>query len=206
MIKKAIIMKTRSKISIVTTLVTIFFYGCGGSSSSNTTNDAGNITPSTVDDNKDENNSSDLTDNTNHSLTYQNGNGILIESLKNGKKLIWVNSRTNICKISRPENRDSDLYSDAKDHCQMLSTQNYANISSWRLPTVEEATHLMSNVDRDKIIYPDDNPHCAHMSTATRETFVYTTSDWNTPENVGKSYHSSERNNKVAGIRCVSSE
>jgi len=132
--------------------------------------------------------------------------GVLIESLENGKNLYWVNSRADVCKISRPEDRDSTVYDDAQKHCQKLSNEHYASISTWRVPTLKEASHLMSNVDLDKILYPDSNPNCAIMATDSENTFVYTTSSWNSSESVGKSFISSERNNKVAGIRCVSGE
>jgi len=141
-----------------------------------------------------------------YKLSYEKGDGVLTEHLEYGKTLRWVNSTDDKCKVSRPTNRDADVYSDAINFCQTLSSQKYAGISNWRVPTIDESMHLMSHVDSDKILYPKSSPHCAYMATDTKDIFVYTTSSWNDPNNVGKSFKSSERNNKVAGIRCVSTQ
>jgi len=195
----------KSIIKMVTiSLFLIYMDGCGSSSDSERVTQSLNNQSNEISENN--NSNTEGSKSQSHTLSYKKADGLLIESLENGKNLYWVNSRSDVCKISRPEDRSSSVYDDAQKHCQKLSNENYASISTWRVPTLKEASHLMSNVDLDKILYPDSNPNCAIMATDSENTFVYTTSSWNSSESVGKSFISSERNNKVAGIRCVSGE
>ena len=133
------------------------------------------------------------------------GSGVLVETIA-GKTITWVNSTSDdFCKVSRSSNRSGTVYEDGVGHCQGLSAQNYAGINSWRLPTVSEAKNLMKVENKSLLLFPASNPNCAIMTTDRENTFVYTTSDWNSRDNnpIGGEFIDKERNSKTAGIRCV---
>lgn len=134
-------------------------------------------------------------------ITYEQGSGVLLEKLDGQDHLVWVNtSDDGICKISRSASRTSTAYADAQEHCQNLI---HAGFTNWRVPTVTEAESLMQLENKSILIYPTSNPNCAIMITDRENTFVYTTSDWNTQEIVGTKFVDSQRNAQTAGIRCV---
>ena len=139
--------------------------------------------------------------------SYEKNSNTLIETLSNGTKRVWVNSRSNACLIYRIKDRGGNIADGGKAHCESLSQQAYEGITNWRMPTPDEASFLIKNVDRDKIIYPDDNPHCLFMATSDSKDslgskFVYTTN--NSPDKVGDIF--SDQNRKVAGVRCVADQ
>ena len=192
-------------------LALALFGGCGSGSTddnnadgdSNVINDDTNGTPNS------ENNNSKLADDANTDTDILvAGNGVLVETI-GVTTVAWVNSASDdVCKISRSATRTGTVYEDGVGHCQLLASQNYASINSWRLPTVSEAKNLMKLENKSLLLFPASNPNCAIMTTNTENTFVYTTSDWNIRDNnpVGGEFVDASRNNRTAGIRCVANQ
>ena len=177
-------------------LVLALFFGCGSGAKSN---DKAHEDIFFGDDNSTPASENNMTD------TLVIGSGILVETIA-GKTITWVNSTSDdLCKVSRSNNRTGTVYQDGIGHCQGLSAQNYAGINSWRLPTVSEAKNLMKVENKTLLLFPESNPDCAIMATDRENTFVYTTSDWNSRDNnpIGGEFIDIERNSKTAGIRCV---
>ena len=181
LVKKSILV-----FSVVLTMA--LFGGCGGGSTTNKDdNTSGNQQPDNQNNttNNDSNTSNDnnTTNNDNNNdpvvAGYAAGNGVLVETRSDGTKRAWVNATSTACLIHRlVDHPGTTILSGGIAHCDSLNTQSYAQITTWRLPTVEEAVNLMDNVSTkgtDKIIYPDNNPGCKFMATNTNERFVYTT-------------------------------
>ena len=181
-------------------LAVVLFGGCGGVGDSKETPQQQNqdVAASGDDTTTDEGNNTVVS-------SYIAGNGVLVETRAN-KTLVWVNTTEDAkCKISRATSRFGTVYQDGVAHCQSL---NHGGRSNRRLPTIQEAQNLMKTAGKSLLIFPSSNPNCAIMTTATEETFVYTTSDWNIRDGnpVGGAFVNAERNNKTAGIRCVATQ
>jgi hypothetical protein len=200
------ILNKNSLILVSLGLSIVLFSGCGSSSSSDgDTNTTKEDDKKATEENNETQNNSTSNDDTKEKIVvgYATREGVLIETKSDGTKLAWVNTSADVCKVSREESREpkfDTVYQDAKDHCQNLS---YKDITTWRVPTVEEAVYLMQNVDKSKLLYPSSNVTCQFMATDKEATFVKTTNT----NSKGQSFEDQVRNReKAAGIRCVANQ
>ena len=195
------VLSNKYSIMISIGLALALFGGCGsGSTDDNNADGDSNVV-------NDDTSGTPNNENTNTDILVA-GNGVLVETI-GGTTVVWVNSASDdVCKISRSTSRTGTVYEDGVGHCQLLASQNYASINSWRLPTVSEAKNLMKLENKSLLLFPASNPNCAIMTTNTENTFVYTTSDWNIRDNnpVGGAFVDASRNNRTAGIRCVANQ
>jgi 6-phosphogluconolactonase (cycloisomerase 2 family) len=188
-------------VSLVGFILIFLFIGCGGESDKSTQIDKYTNIDKTQD-NSDETNQTDDQNNT-QPIYRQNGK-TLIEIRADTTKRAWVNSTSKDCLIYRIRDLGGNIADGGADHCQNLNNRNFEGITSWRMPTVEEALYLMSHVSvegENSIIYPNDNPNCLYMATdksnhQNGDIYVYTTNHQNSGSFV-------DQNRKVAGIRCV---
>jgi len=222
-------MKSRKYLKILTfSTIVLLFINCGGNDksssdtqrttnkenpqSSNSSNQSNNKTQN-QESNQNNANNTNNTNNTNNQnqdklvASYEKNSNTLIETLSNGTKRVWINSRSNACLIYRIKDRGGNIADGGKAHCESLSQQAYEGITNWRMPTPDEASFFMKNVDIDKIVYPDDNPYCLFMATSDSKDslgskFVYTTN--NSSDKVGDIF--SDPNRKTAGVRCVADQ
>lgn len=140
---------------------------------------------------------------------YVTKSGVLIETKSDGSQLFWVNAHeNNENKISAPDDADRDgktVYEAALAHCNKLADKAYVNVTTWRLPTVEEATHVMDVHNGELLIFPsNDVIYNPYMATDKEGTFVLTTSQYNSAYDVGNSFESQELNKEgTVGVRCV---
>ena len=201
------ILNKNSLILVSLGLSIALFSGCGSSSSSDVdTNTTKEVDKKATEENNETQNHSTSNDDIKENIIVgydATRVGLLIETKSDGTKLAWVNTSADVCKVSREESREpkfDTVYQDAKDHCQNLS---YKDITTWRVPTVEEAVYLMQNVDKSKLLYPSSNVTCQFMATEKESTFVKTTNTNST----GQSFEDQVRNKeKAAGIRCVANQ
>lgn len=182
--------------------VGLMLLGCGSGSDDDTAQPAGEDIQTPADGNNtgSENNNTNE-DNTTDPIVvgYTAGDGVIIETKSDGTKLAWVNATGTACLIYRIAQRGGTILGGGTAHCEGLE---HGGITTWRMPTEEEAVYLMANVSttgEERIIYPDDNPNCQFMATSTDGRYVYTTNNPNTG-----AFTDADRG--TAGIRCVAEQ